>query len=86
MVGIVLWFVTASYLLHDTSFSLGEGDVSTRLVLDELDLDLPAFSDSFLIVIVVIVTCHGSSWSLGASGVNSIAGQIVAGRRVVKAS
>ena len=75
-----------SYLLHDASFSLGEGDVSTGLVLDELDLNLSALSSAFLIVIVIIVTCHGRSRSLGASGVDAIASQIVSGRRVVEAS
>lgn len=33
-----------THLLHDTSLSLTERDVSPALILDELDLDLPASS------------------------------------------
>lgn len=31
---------STAYLFHDTGLSLGESDVTTRLVLDELDLNL----------------------------------------------
>lgn len=33
-----------THLLHDTSLSLAESDVSPALILDKLDLDLPASS------------------------------------------
>lgn len=42
-------------LLHDASLSLGEGDVSTRLVRDELDLNLSALASRLVIVIIVVV-------------------------------
>lgn len=77
--------VNALYLLHDTCFSLREGNVTTRLVLNEFDLDLSAFSSALLIIVIIIIARHGSSWSLGASSVNAIASQIVAGGRMVKA-
>jgi hypothetical protein len=40
----------ATYLLHDAGFSLAEGDVTARLVLDKLDLDFAALAASLLIV------------------------------------
>lgn len=43
----------ATDLLHDTRLALGEGDVATRLVLDELDLDLPALTAGLLFIVVV---------------------------------
>lgn len=46
---------STTYLLHDTGFALGEGDVPTRLVLDELDLNLPALAAGLVIVVVVVV-------------------------------
>lgn len=42
-------------LLHDTGLSLGEGDVSPRLVLDELDLNLSSLPARLVIIIVVVV-------------------------------
>ena len=45
-----------AYLLHDTSLALGKGNVSTRLVGDELDLNLAALAAALLIVIIVV---HG---------------------------
>jgi hypothetical protein len=44
-----------TYLLHDTGFALGKGNVSTRLVLDELDLNLPSLAAGLVIVVVVVV-------------------------------
>jgi hypothetical protein len=44
-----------TYLLHDAGFALGEGDVPTRLVLDELDLDLSSLAAGLVIVVVVVV-------------------------------
>lgn len=43
-----------TYLLHDTSLSLGEGDVSSALVLNELDINLPPLATTLLIVVIVI--------------------------------
>ena len=44
-----------TYLLHDTSLALGEGDVPTRLVLDELDLNLSSLAAGLVIIVVVVV-------------------------------
>lgn len=60
--------------------------MATGLVLNELDLNLSAFSSPLLVIIVVIVSCHGCSWSFGSSGVDTIASEVVAGRGVVKAA
>jgi hypothetical protein len=46
---------TSTYLLHDAGLALGEGDVATRLILDELDLDLSALAAGLVIIIVVVV-------------------------------
>lgn len=47
-------------LLHDTSLAFGEGDMSTRLVCDELDLDLSALTTGLVIIIVVVVRGRGT--------------------------
>ena len=49
-----------AYLLHDASLSLREGDVATRLVLDELDINLSSFATGLVIVIVIIVAGGGA--------------------------
>ena len=49
-----------TYLLHDTSLSLGEGDMATRLVLNELDLDLAPLATGLVIVIIVVVGSAGT--------------------------
>ena len=48
-----------SDLLHDTGLALRESNVSTRLVLNELDVNLPALTARLFIIIVIIVA--GSS-------------------------
>ena len=57
---------SCTYLLHDTSLALGEGDVTTRLVLDELDFDLPALA-TWLVVVVVIVVGGAGARTLDAA-------------------
>lgn len=47
-------------LLHDTGLALGKGDVATRLVANELDLDLATFAIALLIIIVVVVWCRST--------------------------
>lgn len=42
-------------LLHDAGLSLGEGDVTTRLVLDELDLDLSSLAAGLVLVGIGII-------------------------------
>ncbi|KAH3687495.1 hypothetical protein WICPIJ_001526 [Wickerhamomyces pijperi] len=41
-------------LLHDTSLSLGEGDVTSGLILDEFDLNLSSFSSTGWLVVVIV--------------------------------
>jgi hypothetical protein len=77
--------VRSADLLHDTSLALREGDVATRLVLDELDLDLATLTATLLIVLIVILTSHGGSWALGTTGVAAGTGEVVTRRRLVKA-
>ena len=83
--GDALWWRACAvwtYLLHDTSFALGEGDVPARLILNELDLNLPALA-SWLVVIIVVVVCSGTR-ALGASiRIGSAEGAIVAGAVVM---
>lgn len=43
-------------LLHDTGLSLGKGDVATRLVADELDLNLATLAVTLLVIVVVVVS------------------------------
>jgi hypothetical protein len=71
-----------SYLLHDTSLSLGEGDVATGLILDELDLDLSALTATLLIVIIVIFASHGSSAALVTTSTSGT--KVIARRRLVE--
>jgi hypothetical protein len=47
-------------LLHDTGLALGEGDVATRLIRDELDLDLSPLTTGLVIVVVVVVGGRGT--------------------------
>ena len=60
----------STYLFHDTSFALGEGDVPARLVLDELDLDLAPFAPGLVVVVVVVVRSAGAR-ALDASALQS---------------
>ena len=64
---------SVTYLLHDTGLALREGDVATRLVLDELDLDLPALAAGLVFIVVVVVGSR--TWALGAA-VRIAAGQL----------
>lgn len=52
--------MTATNLLHDSSLALGECDVATRLVADELDLDLATLAAALVVVIIVIFGCAGT--------------------------
>lgn len=54
----------ATYLLHDARLPLGEGNVSTRLVLNELDLDLATLAAGLVVVVVVIVVGGGLALAL----------------------
>jgi len=61
----------ATHLLHDTGLPLGEGDVATRLVLDELDLDLAALTARLVVVIIVVLGAHATA--LGAASLSAVA-------------
>lgn len=63
-----------TYLLHDSGLALGEGDVPTRLVLDELDLNLPALAAGLVVVVVIIVGSR--AWTLGAAVLGGSKGAI----------
>ena len=45
----------STYLFHDAGLALGKGDVPTRLVLDELDLNLSPLAAGLVVVVVVVV-------------------------------
>lgn len=66
-------------LFHYTSLPFGEGDVTARLVLDELDVDFPSLATRLVIVIIIIVGGGGNAWTFDASSV-AVA---IAGQRVV---
>lgn len=77
-----------TYLLHDACLALREGDVSTRLVADELDLDLATLAVALLVIIVVVVRCAGAG-TLNTAAFGSSRGAVasvvieVGGRRLV---
>jgi len=58
----------STYLLHDAGLALGKGDVPTRLVLDELDLNLPALAAGLVVIVVVVVGSR--ALALGAADVS----------------
>jgi hypothetical protein len=60
--------------------------VATRLVLDELDLDLSTLTATLLIVVVIIIARHRSPRTLGATGVGAVTSEIITGRWMVKTS
>lgn len=79
--GVRGWMGRTQYLLHDTGLALREGDVATRLILDELDLDLAALTAGLVIVVVVVLGAHATA--LGAAVVRAVAGllQVIMTRR-----
>jgi len=52
----------STYLLHDAGLALGKGDVPARLVLDELDLNLPALAAGLVVVVVIVVCCRARAF------------------------
>lgn len=74
----------SGYLLHDAGFPLGEGDVPSRFVLDELDVNLPPLATGFVVIVIVVVRSSADARSLDASRIGvAIAGERVVGARAV---
>ena len=72
--------VRCSYLLHDPSLALRESDVATRLVLDELDVNLATLTARLIIVIVVIVAGSSADAStLDAAGLSTLTSIAISG-------
>jgi hypothetical protein len=71
-----------AHLLHDTSFSLGERDVATRLVGNELDLNLATLTATLLIIVVIVIS-DAVAWSLDAAALGTVVA-IADGVRVVQ--
>ena len=73
--------LSVTHLLHNSRFALREGNVTTRFVLDELDVDLPSLPTGLVIVIFIFI----------ASGVHTLTFDAavllrtgpVAGRKVI---
>jgi hypothetical protein len=73
-----------TYLLHDTSLALREGDVPTRLILDELDLDLSTLAARLVIVVVLVVgSCTRTLDAAVLHAHGAIAVVVDGGRRVL---
>lgn len=75
-----------TYLLHDSGLALGKGDVPTRLVLDELDLNLPALAAGLVVVVVVVVGSRARTLGAAvavADAQGAIAVVVDRGRRVL---
>jgi hypothetical protein len=55
--------------------------VATRLVLNELDLDLTAFTAGLVIIVIVILGAHAAA--LGTAVVRAVTGllEVIVGRR-----
>ena len=70
-----------AHLLHYTGFPLREGNVTTRLVLNELDVNLSSLAPRLVIVVVIVVGSSRNAWTLDAPSI-AVA---VAGQRVVSA-
>ena len=70
-------------LLHDAGLALGESDVTTRLVLDELDLNLSPLATWLVVVVVIVVGGGARSLCRSLSAVAVADRVIVGGRRRV---
>ena len=61
------WADAETYLLHDTSLSLGKGDVTARFVLNEFDLDFSSLATRLIVIIVVVIGGGAGSRALDAT-------------------
>jgi hypothetical protein len=73
-----------SDLFHDASFPLRESNVTTRFILDELDLNFSPLPATLLIIVVIIVSCRRHSRTLCASRLEPVASEFVARGRVIE--
>lgn len=55
-------------LLHDSCLALREGDVTARLIGDELDLNLASLTTWLVVIIIIVVGC-GRAWTLDAASI-----------------
>lgn len=69
----------ATHLLHDTSLSLGERNVPTRLILNKLDLDLATLTAGLVIIVIFIVGAQ--TIALGTTTISAVAGEVIVTRR-----
>lgn len=68
-----------NHLLHDTSFSLREGNVPSRLVLNELDLNLATLTAGLRVFIVIIVVLI---WSRSLDAASTVGRRVKTGLRI----
>jgi hypothetical protein len=66
-----------AYLLHNTGLALRESNMATRLILNELDLNLATLATRLVIIIILIVGAHAVS--LGAPAI--VTGEVIMTRR-----
>lgn len=67
----------SSYLLHNTSFALGKRNVSTRLIGDELDLNLSSLAAALLVVVVIVIVGWALAFGAATLAWSAIAGVVV---------
>ena len=73
-----------SDLFHDAGFPLRESNVTTRFILDELDLNFSPLTATLLIIVIIIVSCSRHSRTLCASRLEPVASELVARGRVIE--
>ena len=71
-----------SDLLHDSCLTLRKGDVSTRFVLDKLDVNLSPLAPGLVVVVIIIIGGSAHARTLDTSSVCTVAivGRVEAGR------
>ena len=69
-------------LLHDARLALREGNVPTRLVLDEFDVNLSPLSSRLVVVVIVVIgsSAHARTLDTARIGTVAIVGRVQAGR------
>ena len=75
-----------SYLFHDPSLALREGDMPTRLVLDEFDVNLSSLASRLIVIIVVVVGCCTHARAFDTTSIGAITGRVVVARRGIGVS